>query len=114
MSNETGTFWDHLDELRHCILKALAAIVVFAVAAFAFKQPLFDVVLAPTHSDFVTYRLIGAPDFHLSLMNTGLTEQFMIHVKLSLYGFWWLRLISSTCSSALWHRHSTTTNGATP
>ena len=86
MSNETGTFWDHLDELRHCILKALAAIVVFAVAAFAFKQPLFDVVLAPTHSDFVTYRLIGAPDFHLSLMNTGLTEQFMIHVKLSLYG----------------------------
>jgi len=85
MSNTTGTFWDHLDELRHCILKALASIVVFAVGAFVFKQQLFEVVLAPTHGDFVTYRLIGAPDFQLHLMNTGLTEQFMIHVKLSLY-----------------------------
>ena len=45
MSNETGTFWDHLDELRHCILKALAAIVVFAVAAFAFK-PSSDAIMA--------------------------------------------------------------------
>ena len=85
MSNESGTFWDHLDELRHCILKALGATVVFGVVAFIFKDLLFKVVLAPSRGDFVTYRLIGAPDFHLHLMNTGLTEQFMIHVKLALY-----------------------------
>ena len=85
MSNESGTFWDHLDELRHCILKALGATVVFGVVAFIFKDLLFKVVLAPSRGDFATYRLIGAPDFHLHLMNTGLTEQFMIHVKLALY-----------------------------
>ena len=85
MSNESGTFWDHLDELRHCILKALGTTVVFGVVAFIFKDLLFKVVLAPSRGDFATYRLIGAPDFHLHLMNTGLTEQFMIHVKLALY-----------------------------
>lgn len=61
------------------------AVVVVSIAAFLLKDELFSIVLAPRSSDFVTYRLIGAGTFSLHLMNTGLTEQFMIHVRTALY-----------------------------
>ena len=63
------------------------AIVVtgFTVVAFLMKDTLFNIVLAPRSSHFVTYQLLGAEDFTLHLMNTGLTEQFMIHVRTALY-----------------------------
>ena len=61
------------------------AVAVLAVAAFVLKEQLFSVVLAPRSSDFVTYRLLGVTPFHLHLMNTGLTEQFMIHMRTALY-----------------------------
>ncbi len=82
---EGATFWDHLDELRSCIIRALIVTVVMAVLAFAFKETLFSVVLAPSHNDFITYRLIGVPAFDIKLMNTGLTEQLMIHMRIALY-----------------------------
>ena len=84
-TGESGTFWDHLDELRNVILRVMGVTVAFAVLAFLFKEPLFKLVLAPSKGDFLTYRLLGIPDFHLHLMNTGLTEQFMIHMKVALY-----------------------------
>ena len=61
------------------------AIVVFAVAAFCLKDELFSVVLAPRSSDFVTYRVLGVDPFSIHLMNTGLTEQFMIHMRTAIY-----------------------------
>ena len=79
------TFWDHLDVLRSSLIKMGVAVVVFAVAAFLMKETLFSVVLAPRSSDFVTYRLLGVDAFSLHLMNTGLTEQFMIHMRTALY-----------------------------
>ena len=79
------TFWDHLDELRSCIIRMLIAIVLLAVAAFALKEQLFSIVLAPKDSDFIAYRLMGVEPFSIRLMNTGLTEQFMIHMKTALY-----------------------------
>lgn len=84
-ANNNGTFWEHLDELRGCIIRALLVITVLAAGAFAFKETLFNIVLAPAHGDFISYRWMGAEDFNLKLMNTGLTEQFMIHVKVALY-----------------------------
>ncbi len=81
----TMTFWDHLDVLRSSLIKMGVAVVVFAVAAFLMKETLFSVVLAPRSSDFVTYRLLGVEEFSLHLMNTGLTEQFMIHMRTALY-----------------------------
>jgi len=83
--NEPQTFWDHLDVLRSVLIRIAAAIVVFAVAAFLMKDELFGVVLAPRSSDFLTYRLLGAAPFELHLMNTGLTEQFMIHMRTAMY-----------------------------
>lgn len=79
------TFWDHLDELRSVIIRALVVTVAAAAVAFCLKDQLFDVVLAPRTSDFITFRLLGVEAFNIHLMNTGLTEQFMVHLKTSLY-----------------------------
>ena len=62
----------------------LVAAIVAGVAAFLLKDWLFDVVLAPSSSNFITYRLLGVEPFRIELVNTGLTEQFMIHMKVSL------------------------------
>lgn len=79
------TFWDHLDELRSVIIRMLIVVVVATVVAFSLKDELFAVVLAPRSSDFITYRLMGVEPFSIHLMNTGLTEQFMMHLKTAMY-----------------------------
>ena len=79
------TFWEHLDELRSSLIRMACVVAVFAVIAFVMKDELFAVVLAPRSSDFVTYQLLGVDAFSLHLMNTGLTEQFMIHMRTAVY-----------------------------
>ena len=79
------TFWDHLDVLRSSLIRMAVAVMVLGVAAFCLKDLLFSVVLAPRSSDFVTYQLLGVDAFHINLMNTGLTEQFMIHMRTAIY-----------------------------
>ena len=91
------TFWDHLDELRGSLIKMIAAIFVFAIAAFCFKDVLFQIIIAPQNQEFVTYRILD----HISqliigetlsnmnicdvqLINTGLAQQFLLHIKASL------------------------------
>jgi sec-independent protein translocase protein TatC len=49
------------------------------------KDELFAIVLAPRSSDFITYQLMGVEPFSIHLMNIGLTEQFMIHLKTAFY-----------------------------
>lgn len=88
------SFWEHLDVLRAAIVKSLLVAVVFGVTAFCFKEELFAVILAPKDADFITYRLLyslsglvteaDAPDFLVKLINTGLAEQFIIHMKVAL------------------------------
>ena len=85
------TFWDHLDELRTVLVKVVAVVVVFGIVAFLFKEELFAVVLAPKDAGFVTYRWLGMLDsvfsegadqfFSVDLINTGLAQQFLIHMK---------------------------------
>ena len=79
------TFWDHLDELRSIIIRILVITLLAAVVAFCLKDQLFAIVLAPRSSDFITYQLMGVEPFSVHLMNTGLTEQFMIHLKTAMY-----------------------------
>lgn len=78
------TFWDHLDVLRSSIIRMIVAAVVMGIAAFFLKDWLFNIVLAPKDSSFITYRLLGVEPFSIQLVNTGLTEQFMIHMKVAL------------------------------
>ena len=84
--NDDGslTFWDHLDVLRSSIIRMIVAAVVMGIAAFFLKDWLFSIVLAPKDSSFITYRLLGVEPFSIQLVNTGLTEQFMIHMKVAL------------------------------
>ncbi len=84
-TGEGLTFWDHLDELRSVIIRILVITVLAAIVAFCLKDELFAIVLALRTSDFITYRLMGVEPFSIHLMNTGLTEQFMIHMKTSFY-----------------------------
>jgi sec-independent protein translocase protein TatC len=84
MDDAQMTFWEHLDVLRGSIIRMVVAAVVLAVGAFFLKEPLFNIVLAPKDSDFITYRWLGGEDFSIKLINTGLAEQFMIHIKVAL------------------------------
>jgi len=85
MKSEAGTFWEHLDVLRWSILRSLGVAVAFAIAAFCLKDWLFAVVLAPRTSDFITFQWLGVEPFGIHLMNTGLTEQFMTHMRVAMY-----------------------------
>ena len=95
MAAETHTqsFWEHLDVLRAAIFRIVAVAVVFGIAAFFFKEELFAVVLAPKDDGFVTYRLLdrmaawagsAVEPFSVRLINTGLAQQFIIHMKTAL------------------------------
>ena len=81
----TATFWEHLDVLRSSLIRMAIAVVLLGMVAFVLKDELFAIVLAPRSSDFVSYRLLGVDAFSLHLMNTGLTEQFMIHIRTAMY-----------------------------
>lgn len=83
--SEYATFWEHLDELRGRLIRMLLVVAVFSVVAFLLKEQLFSVVLAPRNSDFLSYRLLGVPAFSIQLINTGLTEQFMVHMRTAMY-----------------------------
>ncbi len=89
----TQSFWEHLDVLRAAIVKIVAVAVVFGIAAFFFKEELFAVVLAPKNDEFITYRLLDlmtawaggtVESFSVRLINTGLAQQFIIHMKTAL------------------------------
>ena len=80
-SAENKSFWEHLEDLRGSLIKIVVAIVLFSTLAFCFKDLLFKIVLAPKDSSFFMYKLFGGGDFTIRLMNIGLTEQFMIHLK---------------------------------
>ncbi|MBO6117402.1 MAG: twin-arginine translocase subunit TatC [Bacteroidales bacterium] len=77
------TFWEHLDDLRSVIIRILIIASVFSVAAFFLKDWLFDIIFAPKSSSFISYKFLGGEDFNISLMNTELTGQFMMHLKVS-------------------------------
>lgn len=91
--NANQTFWDHLDALRLVIVKIAVITVATGIIAFLFKKELFSVILAPKRPGFITYDLIGVinglmGDSDLSgvdvqLINTGLAEQFIIHMKMA-------------------------------
>ena len=99
MSEEnSGTFWDHLDVFRLCLIRSFAVVFVLSVLAFCFKDIVFDgIVLAPTKDSFPTFgffRYIGEKlsieDFSMELspitiINTKLSAQLFVHLSISFY-----------------------------
>ena len=97
MTAKPQTFWEHLDELRSSLIKIVVVTLAFGVVAFLFKDALFSIVLAPKYDDFVTYNIFRSltgsflpagdslESFSVKLINTGLAEQFIIHMKVAIY-----------------------------
>lgn len=90
------TFWDHADVLRRYLIRAILAIIVFAVIAFCYKSFVFDtVILAPSQPSFITYRvlcklaaLVNIPELcvtyiPMELINIDIGGQFRYHMLIS-------------------------------
>ena len=90
------TFGGHLEVLRQMLFRILAVVMVFAIGVFCFKDKTFEFLMAPSQWDFITYRYIekilhwlGSSftfnEYHINLIATELSSQFMTHVTTALY-----------------------------
>ena len=90
------TFGGHLEVLRRMLFRIIAVVMVLAIAVFCFKDKTFELLLAPSQWDFVTYRYIEVflhklgsnftfSQFHINLIATELSSQFMTHISTALY-----------------------------
>lgn len=96
-NNELLTFGGHLEVFRQTLFRMLAVVGAAAVVVFCFKDTTWRLLLAPGEWDFCTYRwierlvrLCGAEgfrleEFHVDLIATDLSSQFMTHLTTSLY-----------------------------
>jgi sec-independent protein translocase protein TatC len=90
-------FFDHIDELRKHIIRAVVSVLVCSVVIFFNKSLLFDTILfGPIHTDFWTYRqmcdlsywLTGTDEYCVKemgfvLSNIDITGQFTQHLFIS-------------------------------
>lgn len=102
---EEMSFWDHLEDLRWTLFRCVIALIVFTIGAFVSMYYLFDpVILAPTRSDFILYRVLCKlttsiplmPDFCddtylVNIFNVKLASPFFFHMSTS---FWLALLIT--------------------
>lgn len=90
------SFGEHLEELRKMLFRSLIVVSIVAIIIFCFKDWTFRMLLAPSSWDFVTYRYIekilhwlGSSftfnEYHINLIATELSSQFMTHVTTALY-----------------------------
>lgn len=98
MSQEEGllSFGGHLEVLRQMLFRILGVTFVFSCIIFCFKAKTFDILLAPSDSSFITYKmaenLINRFDpsfrfdsFDIDLIATDLSSQFLTHISTSIY-----------------------------
>ena len=90
------TFGGHLEVLRRMLFRIIAVVMVLAIAIFCFKDKTFELLLAPSQWNFVTYRYIERflhrlgsnftfSPFHINMIATELSSQFMTHISTALY-----------------------------
>ncbi|MDP4187891.1 MAG: twin-arginine translocase subunit TatC [Bacteroidota bacterium] len=90
------SFLDHLEELRWCLVRSLAAVMIFAVLAFIYKNIIFDkILLAPKNPAFFTNRMLCLLGTELNLphlcikskpfqlINLDISGQFNTHLMVS-------------------------------
>lgn len=98
MSSDDGlmTFGGHLDVFRKILMRILVVTLIFAGVVFAFKDATFTILLSPSECDFYTYRWLeqfirifnpqfSFTEFHIDLIATDLSSQFMTHITTSIY-----------------------------
>ena len=104
------SFLDHLEELRWHLIRSIASILVFAIAAFLSKGLIWDtIILGPSRPDFWTYRamcqlgerlgsgVLCIEELPFIIQSRQMTGQFTMHILSSLvigllcafpYTFW--------------------------
>ena len=86
----------HLEVLRQMLFRILAVTGIISLVVFYFKDVTWQLLLAPSEWDFVTYRWIEqiiqtmGYDFHfeefqVNLIATDLSSQFMTHITTAVY-----------------------------
>lgn len=88
-SSSGASYWQHLEVLRGVIIRCIIAVAAVSVVAFCLKEPLFRLILAPQSPDFCTWRWLTAWGLSdampaIPLINTGLAQQFLIHMQMAL------------------------------
>jgi sec-independent protein translocase protein TatC len=97
------SFWEHLEALRWTLFRCIIALIVFTIGAFISMYELFDsVILAPTRSDFILYKILCRlttaipfmPDFcddsySVNIFTVKLASSFFFHMSTS----FWLALL---------------------
>jgi len=97
------SFFQHLEALRWHIIRAALAVLVFTIIAFIFYDKIFyGIILAPTRTDFWTYRMMCnmgtvfhnwfsldpqgfcVKSINFSLINTELAGQFNLQFSSSI------------------------------
>lgn len=96
-TNELLSFGGHLEVLRQMLFRVLTVIAILATVVFCFKDITWTVLLAPCECGFCTFawieqilHLMGWTDFHfeeyhVNLITTDLSSQFMMHITTSIY-----------------------------
>lgn len=91
------TFGGHLEVLRRVLFRVLGVSGTATVIVFCLKDITWRMLLAPSEWNFVTYSWIECiahavgmddfvfPRFHVKLIATDLTSQFMTHLTTSAY-----------------------------
>jgi sec-independent protein translocase protein TatC len=91
------SFWEHLEELRWHLVRAVIVLFLLAIAAFILRKFIFDVIiLAPKDPEFISYRALCAIGklVHtdalcigtepLQIINIQMSGQFMVHIYVSM------------------------------
>lgn len=91
------TFGGHLEVLRRMMFRIIGVAGAIAMVVFCMKDTTWQLLLAPSEWNFVTYRVIedmirgiGFSDFrfaeyHVELIATDLSSQFMTHITTAIY-----------------------------
>jgi sec-independent protein translocase protein TatC len=91
------TFWEHLEELRWHLFRAVIVLLALAIGAFIMRDFIFnEIILAPKENDFLTYRAfcalgqwLGVESLCIStepleIVNLRLSGQFTTHIYVSM------------------------------
>lgn len=91
------SFFEHLEELRPCIVRSVFVLLLMMVAAFVAKDAIMAIVMGPKSPDFPTNAAMGLladatgsdalriNSDEITLINTSMAGQLNMHIMVSFY-----------------------------